>query len=380
VLPINGPQVINAIVNQTPADAGFRPTENGYPTDLTDPTRFVPTAANVTYMPRDNKTSSVQSWFFSVQREVVRDVVVDLAYVGNKAKNLLLFANFNQARPNNPGESLSLQARRPIPEFGDITYAFNGGESRYKSFQARIEARRGSLMFLNSLTLSKAEDNGAGTLENPNGNFPGPQDFYNLGAEFGTSAYDQPWNNTTSLVWELPFGNGRRFLGSASGMTQAFLGGWRLSAINNMWAGEPITFQYNPAAGVQVSGITQDFRGANNYRPNITCDPLTPAGERTITNYFNRDCVVIPTGNNPFGNAERNVVRADSFYQLDLGLSKTFGLPWRESALELRLEAFNVLNKTNLRAPVANRSAANFGTITTAFDPRQLQIGLKLHF
>ena len=75
-------------------------------------------------------------------------------------------------------------------------------------------------MFLNSLTLSKAEDNGAGTLENPNGNFPAPQDFYNLGAEEALSAYDQPWNNTTSLVWELPFGNGRRYLGSATGLTQ----------------------------------------------------------------------------------------------------------------------------------------------------------------
>ena len=81
-------------------------------------------------MPPDNKTSSVQSWYVSVQREVVKNVLVDLAYVGNHADNLLLFANYNQARPNNPGENLSIQARRPIPEFGDITYAFNGGESR----------------------------------------------------------------------------------------------------------------------------------------------------------------------------------------------------------------------------------------------------------
>ena len=380
VLPINGPQVINAVINQTPASPNFVPTEGGYPTGLTDPTRFSPTLANITYMPPDNETSSVRSWFVSVQREVLKDVVVDLAYVGNKATDLLLFANFNQARINNPGESLSIQARRPIQEFGDITYAFNGGESRYKSFQARVEARRGSFMFLNSLTLSKAEDNGAGTLENPNGNFPAPQDFYNLDAEWALSAYDQPWNNTTSLVWDLPFGNGRRYLGSAAGLTQGLLGGWRLSMINNMWAGEPITFQYSPAAAVQVSGITQDFRGANNYRPNVTCDPVLPEGQRTVTNFFNRDCVVLPTGNNPFGNAARNSVRGDSIYQLDLGLAKTFGLPWRESALELRLEAFNVLNKTNFRAPVANRSAANFGTITSTYDPRQLQVGLKLHF
>jgi hypothetical protein len=338
VLPINGPQVINAVINQSPTTAGFVPTEGGYPSGLTDPSRFVPTAANITYMPPDSKTSSVKSWFFSVQREVVKNVLVDVAYVGNKADNLLLFANFNQARPNNPGENLSLQARRPIPEFGDITYAFNGGFSRYQSFQARIEARRGSLMFLNSLTLSKSEDNGAGTLENPNGNFPAPQDFNNLAAEEALSAYDQPWNNTTSLVWELPFGNGRRYLGSAKGLTQGVLGGWRLSLINNMWAGEPITFQYSPAAAFQVSGITQDFRGANNYRPNVTCDPVLPADQRTTSNYFNRDCVVIPTdASHPFGNAQRNSVRSDSIYQMDVGLAKTFGLPWRESALELRL-------------------------------------------
>ena len=381
VLPINGPQVINAVINQIPADPTFLPTEGGYPAGLTDPSRFTPTLANITYMPPDNKTSSVKSWFLSVQREVVKNVVVDLAYVGNKAENLLLFANFNQARPNNPGESLSVQARRPIVGFGDITYAFNGGLSRYKSFQARVEARRGSLRFLNSLTLSKAEDNGAGTLEAPNGNFPSPQDFYNLAAEDGRSAYDQPWNNTSSLVWDLPFGNARRFLGSATGVTQGLLGGWRLSLINIMWAGDPITFQYAPAPPFQVSGIQQDFRGANNYRPNITCNPLLPAGERTTSNNFNRDCVVIPTdASQPFGNAERNSVRSDSLYQMDLGLAKTFGLPWRESALELRLEAFNVLNKTNFRAPNANRSAAAFGTITSTADPRQLQIGVKLHF
>jgi hypothetical protein len=381
LLPINGPQVINAVINQTPADASFVPTQGGYPVGLTDPTRFVPTAANITYMPPDNESTSVQSWFLSVQREVMKDVLVDLAYVGNRADNLLLFANYNQARVQNPGETLSIAARRPIPQFGDITYAFNGGESRYKSFQARVQIRRGSLMFLNSLTLSKAEDNGAGTLENPNGNFPAPQDFNNLDAEWGLSAYDQPYNNTTSLVWDLPFGNGRRYLGSATGFKQGVLGGWRMSLINNLWAGEPITFQYSPAAAFQVSGITQDFRGANNYRPNVTCDPNLPSSERTVTHYFNSDCVVLPTSASaPFGNAQRNSVRSDSIWQMDLGLSKTFGLGWKESALELRLEAFNVLNKTNFRAPAANRSAANFGTITATYDPRQLQIGLKLHF
>jgi len=382
VLPINAPQVINAVISQgNPLDPSFRRTEQGYPAGITDPARFNPRLANVSYMPRNTPTSSVQSWYGSIQREVARNVVLDLAYVGNHARDLLLFANYNQARPNNGAGTIALDARRPIPEFGDITYAFNGGISRYNSLQVRVDARLKSLTLLQSFTWSKAKDNGAGTLENPNGNFPAPQDFYNLDAEYGTSAYDQPWNSTTSLVWEVPVGRGRRWLGQASGLTQGLLGGWRLAAINSMWAGEPVTLRYNPAASFQVSGITQDFRGANNYRPNVVGDPMLPSDQRSPAGWFNRDAVVLPTDpSQPFGNAPRNSVRGANFYQLDMALSKMFGMPWRDGRIELRLEAFNVLNKVNFRVPEGNRSLATFGTITSTYDPRQIQLGLKLSF
>ena len=380
LLPINGPQVITAVVSQaSPTAPSFRLTQQGYPAGLTDPSRFDALLANVTYMPRDYHSSRVQSWFVSVQRELFKDTVLDVAYVGNKASDLLLFANFNQATPNNAAGSLSLQSRRPISTFGDITYAFNGGFSRYKALQVRLERRSPSLTLLNSFTWSRAEDNGAGTLENPNGNFPAPQNFYDLGAEVGLSAYDQPLNNTTSVVWEVPVGKGRRFASGLGGVGQALLGGWRISAINSMWSGEPITFQYTPAAAAQVSGITQDFRGANNYRPNVVGDPYAP--DRTPTNYFNRDAVVIPTDpSQPFGNAKRNSVRGDPFFQLDLALSKIFDLGWRSSRLEFRTEVFNLLNKTNFRTANGNRSSAAFGTITATFDPRQIQFGVKLSY
>ena len=101
VLPINGPQVINAVINQTPTQADFRPTQQGYPAGLTDPSRFNPLLANVTYMPEDYHSSRVQSWFISVQRELWDGALVDLAYIGNRADDMLLFANLNQAMPNN---------------------------------------------------------------------------------------------------------------------------------------------------------------------------------------------------------------------------------------------------------------------------------------
>jgi hypothetical protein len=183
------------------------------------------------------------------------------------------------------------------------------------------------------------------------------------------------------VVWELPVGKGRRWGSSFSGFSQALLGGWRLAAINSMWSGEPINFQYTPAAAAVVSNIQQDFRGANNYRPNVVGDPMAPEDQRTVTNYFNRDAVVIPTDpSQPFGNAKRNMVRSDPFFQLDLALSKSFDLGWRETRLEFRAEAFNVLNKTNFRAANGNRSSAAFGTITATYDPRQIQFGVKVTY
>jgi Carboxypeptidase regulatory-like domain/TonB-dependent Receptor Plug Domain/TonB dependent receptor-like, beta-barrel len=380
LLPINGPQVINAVVNQSvPTSPSFVPAEQGYPAGLADPSQFNPLTANITYMPEDFHSSPVQSWYASVQRELKHNMLLDVAYVANRADDLLLFANYNQALPNNAAGTIQLQDRRPIPSYSDITYAFNGGKSRYKSLQAKLEWRLAQeFTLLSSLTLSKAEDNGSQSLENSNGNNPSPQDFRNLAADFGISNYDQPYNSTTSFVWALPFGRDHRWGSNASPLIDALIGGWELAGINSVYAGEPVTFIYNPGATFIVSGIVQDFRGANNYRPNVTCEPMASGADRTINNWFNKSCVVIPTDpSQPFGNAARNSVRGPNFWQLDLAASKRFPLGG-PARLEFRFEAFNLLNHTNFRAPNGNRSAGGFGTITSTFDPRQLQLGFKL--
>src|SRR5262249_32124914 len=153
------------------------------------------------------------------------------------------------------------QSRRPIPAFGDITYVFNGGKSRYDAMQTKFEWRMHELTLLSSLTLSVAKDNAAGSLENQNGNFPAPQDLRNLAGDYSLSGYHQPYNSTTSFVWSLPFGRSK------------WWGDWQLSGVNTVTPGEMVTFTYTPAAAFAVSGITNDFSGANNYRPNVTCDP-----------------------------------------------------------------------------------------------------------
>jgi len=127
--------------------------------------------------------------------------------------------------------------------------------------------------------------------------------------------------------------------------------------------------------------LLSSFRGANAYRPNVNGPLLVADGERSRTNYLSRDTVVIPTDpSQPFGNAGRNDIRGPRFWSIDMVASKRFALPWSNSNFEFRTEFFNLLNRTNLRAPNANRSAANYGTIIAAHDPRIIQFGMRLAF
>jgi hypothetical protein len=348
---------------------------------LTDPSQFQPTLANITYMPNDYHSSYVQSYYASVQREIASNMTLDVAYVGNKADDILLFANYNEAYPNNSAGTIALANRRPIPEFGDITYAFNGGKSRYNSLQVKYQYRmRKGLMILDSLTVSKAKDNGAGSLENPNGNFPSPQSYYNLEGDYDTSGYDEPFNNTLSFVYQLPFGKGQKFMSTANGVVDAIAGGWTVSGIVTSRSGEAATLTYTPAASFVVSGISQDFRGANNYRPNVVGDVYDD--KSSVTSYLSKTNVVIPTDpSQPFGNAGRNTVRAPFFFQVDMVAAKEFPIPvGKNTKMQFRLEAFNLFNRTNFRAPVTNRSSSTFGQLTSTWDARQLQLGVKLLF
>lgn len=382
ILAINGPQVVNAVVNQRPGDATFRTTEQGYPTGLTDPDKFNPLAANISYMPRDIRTGYVQNWFFSIQREILPNTVFDIAYVGNRSNKLILFADYNQARPNRVGENTALQLRRPIGEFAGITITCPCGWANYHALQAKFERRYAAgLAFLNSFTWSKAMDNVGQALEDQgNGNRSSPQNFYDLRAEKGLSGYDQRLNNTTAVVWELPFGRARKYGSNWPGIADQVLGGWQISAISTATGGEPLNLAYSPAANFQVSDIGPDWRGAISYRPNVIGDPKVPGGERVPTRWLNPATVVVPSDpSQPFGNIGRNAVIGPSFWQLDTNLQKNFRV--REGmSMQFRSEFFNLLNKTNFRAPVINRSAANFGQMTTAYPARQIQFALKLIF
>jgi hypothetical protein len=264
-----------------------------------------------------------------------------------------------------------LQQRRPIQGFQFIQAAFDGGKASYHALQIKVERRyTKGLYFLNSFTYSSAKDNASGHLETANGD-NSRVNYRDVEGEWGTSGYNQPFNNTTTAVWELPFGRDRRWANDLNAVLETIVGGWRLTAINTMTSGLPVNLSYSPSSQFQVSS-------APTYRPNVNGDVY---GDKTIDNYFNRDNVVIPTDRSqPFGNAERNIARGPSIWSLDLGLHKNIDLP-SATRLEFRVEAFNALNKSNFGAPNGNRSSTDFGTIRTlSTTPRQIQLGVKFYF
>jgi len=247
--------------------------------------------------------------------------------------------------------------------------------------QAKLERRfSGGLYLLNSFTWSKAIDNVAGHLE---ANFGDNSriNFRDMASDRGLANYNQPFNNTTSVVYDLPFGKGRKFASGLSNYADAVIGGWQLTLINTMTSGLPVNLTYSPSSAFQVSTVV-------TYRPNLTGQSLI-LDSSDPTRYLNPAAVILPTDpSRPFGNAGRNIVSGPSFFQTDLGLHKSFPV-WKErTKLEFRMEAFNLFNHTNFTAPDSNASnikldangnnTGSFGKITSAFPARQIQFALKL--
>ena len=385
LLAYNGPGIVNATFSQSPTNlslcAGsssangtcFRPTQLGYPDNFAVPANFNPLNAQSRYIPKDNPDGYVQSWHFNVQREITPTLVVDAAYVGSHSVHLMILGDWNQAAPNQPGQNLSLQARRPIANFNAIEVAMGAGFANYQSFQMKIEKRYSEgLYLLNSFTYGKGIDNASGHLEANNGD-NSRVNMADIRSEKGISSYDQKFNNTTAIAYDLPFGKGKKHMSSANRLVDGLAGGWQLSLINTMASGLPVNLSYSPSSQFQVSGLP-------TYRPNLSGDPVTPGGGPT--NYLNAATVLIPTDpSHPFGNAGRNIARGPGLVQSDLAAHKQVQLWSEASKLEFRVEAFNFMNKTNLGAPDGNRSNGSFGTITSLSTPaRQVQFGMKLYF
>jgi hypothetical protein len=410
-LGYNGPNIVDATIDQTPPAqisgttqplctsltqnpaTCFRTTQSGYQTNFATAQNFSTLAAQTRYVPRNSPEGYVQVFHLTVQQQLMKDTTLELSYVGDHGTHLGVLGDFNQAATEpvscNTGVGcLTVQARRPISTFTNILTLFPEGYLVYNSLQAKLEHRYSHGVFLiDSFTWSKAINNASTDLETTGGD-SAVVNVANPAGDRGVSSYDQPLNNTLSIIADLPFGRGRMFGQAAPAWQQMLIGGWQISAIDTVTSGLPINLNYAPSAQIAVSSTSAAYA----TRPNLVSTAsavYAPRSSRVksatgLSGTLNFSQVSVPLPSQYFGNAGRNILRGPAFAQLDLAAHKAFPLFSEARNLEFRIEAFNVLNSTNFQTPdsTVTDGAANFGTYTAAnaYPSRQVQVALRLSF
>lgn len=315
------------------------------------------------------RTPEFYQYNITGERELAPDLALEAGYVGSQGRRLGRRYNLNQPIPVGLSPTGTLVTVRPFPQFGDIQYQTQDARSTYHALQIAMRRRAANgLTALASYTLSRAYDNASSTNNSTTGTQKFPQNIYDLGAEWSLADFHRAHQFSASVNYELPVGRGRRFLHDASRMTQALVGAWQVNAIATRLSGRPFTPQYSAA------DISQQ-------RPDLAGDPLAhiPAGLAFNPAAFSRP-IATAAAPDLYGNAGRNLLIGPAFQNVDLSLTKSFRMR-RDVRMQVRAEAFNVLNRANYQVPVFLLDRSDVATYTsTANEAREFQFALKLLF
>jgi carboxypeptidase family protein/TonB-dependent receptor-like protein len=335
------------------------------------------TTQSLFYLDPNFRTGYSQLYNFTLEQELSTTASLEIGYVGSLSRKLpYAVGDINRIDPVTTKPRIS-------DLLGPISAQYAIGSGHYHSLQSKLTKRLSNHMsFLASYTWGKSIDNGPAPFNlghNLNRNNQ-PQDPLNLAAERAVSDSDVTHNLVVSAIYELPFGNGKRFFATWHGARQALLGGWQMNTI------------FSARTGLPVNVVQHAQKQPNpGLRPNLVADPILPHSERTLDRYFNTAAFCVPKTNpdpncpalgpNSIGSAGRNPVRGPGFVNFDYSLFKDFAFS-ENKKLQVRLEAFNLLNTPHFSNPEGDfGNGANFGRIRgTVGNPRILQFAAKFLF
>jgi hypothetical protein len=411
--------------------------------------------------PSAGRPPTQENWALQVQRELPGRMIATIGYVGSHAYHIGVWSKPNQVDPalaakytaaaasvglalndylvqpidsaaaqaggiNAPwsgfeaalGSAATIgQALRPFPQYGDVDNLINPiGSVSYNGLQTSLQRRfSGGLTFLASYTFSKT----LGNVDSQNGSFAGGenaqysasfyQDYYNPRAERSVTSSDIPQIVALSYTYELPVGKGHKYL-NRGGVTDALLGGWEVSGINQYQSGRPVHIEYDAFGDANPYKATDGF----SFRPNLvagqpvrnpgyrkSCSgPLPATNGRPACSFFINPAAFVAPPAGEFGNAPHFLgnLRLPAFLNENLSLSKRFHI-YDRSTLQFQANAFNVLNRVvfsnggNANTFIFNNappdlSSASLAQTSTAFGqltnqqngPRIIQFALKLEF
>ena len=304
-------------------------------------------------------------WFFDIQRELPGDTLLTVGYNGSSTSQIHGSIDIN--RPLTPHPTIQWGNRSIRPFFNSV--GLRGAaflNQNYNSLTIKGEKRfTGGFTFLSSFTWAHNIDV---VNENLTTGTTSQQRFtYNQAIERGNASLDRRLAYVTSVVWELPFGRGKKFLNEGAGAW--ILGGWQVGGIFNFLGGTPDSHTFNQD--------TTNVRGSN--RGNVIGDINLPASARTIDRWFNTDAIG-PGGAGLIDNAGRNLIWGPGTKAIDFSLSRKFDLPWEGDYIQFRFESFNFTNTPVFGRPNTQVGRPAAGRIVTAGEPRRIQFGLKFIF
>jgi hypothetical protein len=384
----------------------------------------------VTAIPTQAIWPYVQQWNVNVQRELMKETVLSVAYVGSKGTHLSLQSDINQLYPISPsqnpypaGQAIQPPATlpngtsiagdcangtvngvapagsalnqfnvacgsdpdfyRPYQGYGDITSLQPQANSIYNALQASVHRHVGRLSLDVAYTWSHALDDSSDRYD---GSFV---DAYNFALTRSSSSFDQRQILNVGYIYDLPIFTNK-------GLAHTLLGGWEISGITTFQTGTPFSVTdglYNAGVGNGIgTGSYLDQIGNPKAIPNVTPSPAGVYGPLL----FNPGAFAAPQGLS-FGTAGRDSLNNPSRTNFDMGLFKHFAFN-EARALEFRAEAYNVFNHTQWNG--VNGGTSCFGLASADFsagdpscyanngflraagahNPRILQLGMKFIF
>ena len=336
------------------------------------------TPQNALYTPkaidRHRKDLYYENWNFLVQQQLPGKFQLQTGYVGGEGHHLFTRYTINRIDP--------VTGKRPLAQFSQFGLKTNDGNNNFNALQVSLERRftSGFLWQTQYMWSHGIADSSIGSGESIS--------FQNQSCracDRSDTNIDVRHTMTSNAIYELPFGQGRRFLNDR-GLASTIFGGWELSGVATASAGRPVNITLSRKASQLPDGNT------GSQRPDLVPGVSIYAANQTINNWFNPSAFAIPA-KGTWGDLGRYVARGPGYYEFDTALQKRFAITERMS-LKFRAEAFNLFNHPIYANPSGSigsnpqSPSASFGAITSILNtgavgtgtPRRLQFALRLDF
>jgi hypothetical protein len=320
---------------------------------------------NYYYDPRIKDPYSEQ-WQVEIQKELPGSAELTLGYVGSHNLRLTVGGDYNTALTPGPGPT---QPRALWPNDPVSLWDRSVGQSKYDALQVKFDKRFSSgFSYLLSYTWSKSIDVASSGQFNDEGF--SLQNPYDPNGSRGVSGFDIPHYFSAAIVYDSPFGRGKRWL--RQGIASRILGSWQINGIVQLRSGQPFTL----ATNADIANIGA-IAGSTDDRPDLVGNPHLDNPSPSA--WFNTKAYAVPK-QYTFGSSGRDQLRTDPYKNLDLSLFREDAILER-LRMQLRVEAFNIFNHPTFGIPQTLITSPSFGALSsTVSTARQIQLGVKLIF